>query len=253
MRRNFHLAGYLLVIVIVLGSLAASPQAWATPNQTNENQTVPTRTPKPSGPTASPPTSVPPTAVPPTSAPPTAVPPAPNTSQPQPTATRVGVTPTAVPTVVAPATPQPTAVPTTTAPAGGAALSWVVIASPIQVWSGVTVVYTLTAVNRSTAALRDVVLLNELPAELQPDTIFSPKQANWQGTVLRAALAELAPGAQAEVVFAARVAPGVPAGKIIVNRASLSAAGVAAVTATASVAMPPAELPRVGGGIQSQR
>jgi hypothetical protein len=121
-------------------------------------------------------------------------------------------------------------------------------ANPIQVWSGVTVVYTLTAVNPSTAALRDVALLVELPAELQPGTITAPKEATWQGAALRVTLAELAAGTQAEVVFTATVAPDVPAGKIIINRASGSAAGVTAVTATAAVAMPPAELPSFGGG-----
>ena len=127
-------------------------------------------------------------------------------------------------------------------------MSLALAANPIQVWSGVTVVYTLTAANRSAAALRDVALLVELPADLQPGTITAPKEAAWQGSALRVTLPELAAGASAEVVFTAKVAPGVPVGKIIVNRASGSAAGAATLTATAAVAMPPAELPSFGGG-----
>jgi hypothetical protein len=228
MKRNFRLMGYLVVLAIVLGSLAIGPQAWATSNQTTANQTVPTRTPKP----ADPPTAVPPTSEPrPTAPQPTDVPP---TSAPAPTATQ------------RPAAASPTPAPTATV--RPATLSLALAANPIQVWSGVTVVYTLTAVNRSAAALRDVALLVELPAELQPGTITAPKEATWQGTALRVTLAELVAGASAEVVFTAKVAPGVSAGKIIVNRASGSAAGVAALTATAAVALPPAELPSFGGG-----
>jgi hypothetical protein len=233
MKRNFRLMGYLLVLAIMLGSLAAGPQAWATPNQTTENQTVPTRTPKP----ADPPTAVPPTAVPPTAVPPTAEPRPP---APQPT----DVPPTSAPAPTAtqrPATASPTPAPIATI--RPATLSLALAANPITVWSGVTVVYTLTAVNVSAAALRDVALRVELPAELQPGTITRPKEAAWQGNALRVTLAELAAGASAEVVFTAKVAPGVPAGKIIVNRASGSAAGVTAVTAAAAIAMPPAELP----------
>jgi len=231
MKRNFRLMGYLLVLAIMLGSLAVGPQAWATPNQTIENQTVPTRTPKPAEPTAGPTDAPEPTNEPePTDEPQPTDEPA--TATPVPSATRRAVT--ATPTATA--TPRP------------ATLSLALAASPIQVWSGVTVVYTLTAVNRSTAALRDVALLVELPAELQPGTITAPKDAAWQGTALRVTLAELAAGASAEVIFTAKVAPGVSTGKIIVNRAGGSAAGVTAVAATAAVAMPPAELPSFGGG-----
>ena len=232
MRRNFRRMGYLLALAIVLGSLAAGPQAWATLNQTADNQTVPTRTPKP----AEPPTVLPPTAAPPTAAPPTAAPPPTGilpTDAPAPTATRRPST----------ATPISTATPALTATPQPASLSLALAANPIQVWSGVTVVYTLTAVNRSAAALRDVALLVELPADLQPGAVVAPKDAAWQGAALRVTLAELAAGASSEVVFAAKVAPGVPAGKIIINRASGSAADVTAVAAAAAVAMPPAELP----------
>jgi len=231
MRRNFRLAGYFLALAIVLGSLAVGPQAWATPNQTTVSQTVPTRTPKP----ADPPTAVPPTAVPPTAVPPT--------SEPRPPAQPTDVPPTNAPARTA--TPRPaTATPPSAATARPATLSLALSASPSEVWAGVTVVYTLTAINQSTAALRDVTLLVELPAELQAGAVIAPKEAAWQGATLRATLAELAAGAQVAVIFTATVAPGAPAGKIIVNRAGGSAANVTAVTAAVAVAMPPAELPR---------
>jgi hypothetical protein len=113
--------------------------------------------------------------------------------------------------------------------------------------------YTLTLTNRSTAAMRDIVLLDQLSAELQPGAIISGAGAAWQRNELRVALADLAPGAQVEIVFTATVAPGTPAGKIIVNQARVGAAGIAALTASASIAMPPAELPRVGRGADSRR
>ncbi len=69
--------------------------------------------------------------------------------------------------------------------------------------------------------------------------------AVWDGITLRVAIAELAAGAQVEVVFTARVAAGVPAGRVIVNRASATA-DAATANASAAIAMPPAELPAVG-------
>ncbi len=222
MMRILRLAGYLLVAAIVLAALAGKPQAWASPDSMYASQTVPTRTPKP------PPTTPPPTAEPrPIDTPrPTE---APQPTLPAPTATRGSVTFT------------PTA---TTAARAAADLS--LVAQPIQVWQGVTVVYTLTVVNRSATALRDVVLLVSLPGELQPGAVLVPEGAGWQGTILRVAVAELTTGAQVTAVFAAVVAADVPAGKVIATQASVEAAGMAPVSATALVAMPPAELPAVG-------
>ncbi|MEJ5200470.1 MAG: hypothetical protein WHX53_16240, partial [Anaerolineae bacterium] len=189
MRRKLRLASALLAMAIMLGTLIIGQTAWAIPDQIQDNQTVPTRTPRP--PTAAPPTAVPPTAVPPTAAPPTAAP------------------PTAVP-------------PTATAPVPVVRLGLALTANPIQVWSGVTVVYTLTVTNLSAAAVRNVVLLDSLPAGLEPGAIVAGRGAAWEGATLRATMAELAAGAQAQVVFTARVAAGVPAGRVIVNRANAS-------------------------------
>lgn len=214
MRRKFRLASALLAMAIMLGTLIIGQTAWAIPDQIQDNQTVPTRTPRP--PTAAPPTAAPgPTSVPPTAALPTA---------PAPTGT-VPATATAL------------------APAVRLGLS--LTANPIQVWSGVTVVYTLTVTNLSAAAVRDVVLLDSLPAGLEPGAIIAGQGAAWEGATLRATMAELAAGAQAQIVFTARVAAGVPAGRVIVNQANASVGNVS-VQATAAIAMPPAELPAVG-------
>lgn len=209
MRRKLRLASVLLAMAIMLGTLIIGQTAWAIHDQIQDNQTVPTRTPRP--PTAAPgPTSEPATAVPPT----------------------------------APA-PTGTVPPTATASAPAVRLSLALAADPIQVWSGVTVVYTLTVTNLSGVAVRNIVLLDALPAGLEPGAILSGPGAVWDGTTLRATMAELAAGARAEIVFTARVAAGVPAGRVIVNRADATVGNVS-VQATAAIAMPPAELPAVG-------
>lgn len=216
--------GYLLLAAIVLGSLAIGPQAWATPDQAQMQQTVPTRTPRPVEPTPAPrPTE---------EARPTAAPQP--TEEPRPTA---APQPTDTPAPVA----SPTVVPAVASPV----LSLTLVASPLQVWSGVTVIYTLTVENRSSAALRDVALVAQAPAGLQPVASLAPAGAGWNGQAWQATLAELSAGASAQAVFTARVAPQTPAGRVIVVSARASAAGAAA-SATAAVAMPPAELPAVG-------
>ncbi len=223
MMRFLRLVGYLLTAAVVLAALAGKPQAWASPDSMYASQTVPTRTPKP-----------PPT-IPPTEGPrPSDTPRPPDTRLPTltPTATRRSVAVT----------------PTSTATLAPAAVSLSLIAYPIQVWSGVTVVYTLTVSNRSAAALRDMALLVSLPVELEPGVVLSPPGARWQGATLRIALAELAAGAQTTAVFAAAVAADVPAGQVIAVQARVEAAGLAPVHATALIAMPPAELPAVGRG-----
>ncbi|MCX7668607.1 MAG: DUF11 domain-containing protein [Anaerolineae bacterium] len=212
MRRKFRLAGYLLATAIMVGTLIIGQTAWAIPDQSQENQTVPTRTPKP-------PTTVPgATSAPgPTSAPPTAAPPV----------------------------SAGTATPTATVAAPVARLSLALTANPIQVWSGVTVVYTLRVLNLSATAVRNLVLSDPLPAGLEPGAIIAGQGAVWEGTTLRATVAELAAGAQVEIAFTARVAAGVPAGTVIINRARATLDGVTT-DASVAIAMPPAELPAVG-------
>ena len=245
MRRNYRLAGYLLAAALLVGLMASGLQAWATPDQTSSQQTVPTRTPKPQ-PTERPPeaTSPPPAERPPE---PTAPPP---TVPPQPTAPAVTGTPALRP-IASPiaSTLTPTVTPTPSA----AALSLTVQANPSRVWAGLPVEYTLTLVNRSANPVRSVSLLDALPAALEPGGIISGAGANWQDRTLRIEKAELKPGERLEVIFQAIVAANLPPGTTITNQVDASAADGLEAKASAAVVLPPAELPRVGGGDDADR
>jgi uncharacterized repeat protein (TIGR01451 family) len=227
MRRNYRLAGYILAAALLVGLMATGPQAWATPAQTSSQQTVPTRTPKP---------------------------PAPKEDQDPPTATPA-ITPTTVatasPTVRATGTPIPRATPTPTAT--GVPLSLTVRANPSRVWAGRPVEYTLTLVNRSANPVRNVSMLDALPAALEPGGIISGAGANWQDRTLRVQKDELKPGEQLEVIFQAIVAANLPPGTTITNQVDASAAGGLQAKANTTVVLPPAELPRVGGGDDAER
>jgi uncharacterized repeat protein (TIGR01451 family) len=120
-------------------------------------------------------------------------------------------------------------------------------ANPSQVWADQPVEFTLILANRSTSPVRNVVLLNALPADLAPGAIISGAGAVWRDRTLRMERSELAPGEQLEIVFQAIVGAELPAGAAIVNRASATAAGGLEASASAILAMPPSELPRVGG------
>jgi uncharacterized repeat protein (TIGR01451 family) len=194
-------------------AVLAAPGAWATPGQIGLAQTVPTRTPTPGAvlPTVRPPNV---TAVPPTAGP--------------------GASPTS-PLVVPPAgTPAPAAGP----------LVLTKSADRRAAWPGATVTYTLVVRNSGAAALRQVSLEDALPRGLAPVAVLSGG-ATWSGSTLRLTSATLAPGARLEVVYTARVTA-TEAGTTIVNRARVSAAGVAPATATWTLALPPAELPATG-------
>ncbi len=231
MKCNYRLAGSLVVVALLTGLMSMSQEAWATPSQTHGVQTIPTRTATPGpGITSLPPTSRPTTLPPtPTRRPTLTAQPAPGTPGPQPTLT--SVTPT----------------PTSTAQSVAGALSLVVEVDRLQVWIGATVTYTITVVNPSASALRNVVLVDVLPASLEAGEILSGVGANWQGQILRAEKADLAPGEQYQLVFQAIVGDSARAAPIIVNGASASATGAPEATASVAVAMPPAELPQVGG------
>jgi uncharacterized repeat protein (TIGR01451 family) len=232
MKRNYRLVGYLVVAAILTG-LMMGQQAWATPSQTHGVQTIPTRTATP-GPavTSLPPTSPPPTSQPTATTRPTlTVQPTPGTPVPQPTLTSVTPTPAMA----------------STAPSVAGALSLAVVVDRSQVWYGAAVTYTITVVNLSTDIVQNVVLIDDLPVGLEPGEIISGAAAIWQGRSLRAEKADLAPGEQYQLVFQAAVGDRAGAGTIIVNGASASAMGVSEATSSAAVAMPPAEMPQVGG------
>lgn len=221
MRHKLRLALYGAIGAALLIAVVAAPGAWATPGQSDLSRTVPTRTPTPG---LNPPT-VPPPAV-------TTAPTAPPAAGPGATATP-------------PAAGSPGIVPPA-ATASPGALGLAKTADRRAAWPGATVTYTLTVTNAGAAALRQVSLADVLPRGLAPGVVVSGG-ATWSGSTLRLATATLAPGARLVVVYTARVTA-TEAGSTIVNRASASAAGLAARTASWTLALPPAELPATGDG-----
>ena len=173
----------------------------------------------------------------------------------QPTQTRPSATPrppetnpTAPPPPATPVPPQvatPTIVPT--APEAPARLSATMDASPQLAWPGAEVSFTVTLVNEGGAALRQLTLVDALPSGLEPGRIAAGVAASWDGSTLRADFGGLPRGEQVTVQFTALVAPDVSPGGVLVNQATASAAGVAAADSSATIFLPPAELPPTGG------
>ena len=137
--------------------------------------------------------------------------------------------------------------------ASGAALGLTIRANPSEVWADQPVEYTLALVNQSAGPIRGVILLDPLPADLDPGAIISGAGATWRDRILRVEKEELAPGERLEIVFQALVGAKLPSGAAVVNRVSASAAGGLQASASATIAMPPPELPRVGGGDDAER
>ena len=77
--------------------------------------------------------------------------------------------------------------------------------------------------------------------------------AAWDGRTLRGRLPVLPPGGQWVITFSAIVREDAAAGKLVVNSAQVSAAGGLSARAEAYLALPPAELPAVGGGADELR
>ncbi len=212
---RMRLASYLLVIVALLGTAAIAPRAWATPVQTRPGQggTVPTPTPK-GQPTPKP-------------EPPTAQPPV----EPSPT--------------LPPGAPSPTpgqATPTADAPR----LVFTKEATSRLIWPGATVRYVLTLTNAGASSARQVIITDTLPPELLPGPVLAGA-ATWEGQTLRAEVAILPPGGQLTVAFTATVRSDAASGRVVMNRASATAAGGVRLEASALAVLPPAELPPTGG------
>jgi uncharacterized repeat protein (TIGR01451 family) len=223
MKHGARLVGYLLVLSAMAALLVAIPNAWATPEQSQSAQmTIPTRTPKPATPPPSQPTDVPQPTEPPAQIP-TVLP------------------GTAVPTLIA-ATPVATpATPTTRA-----VLNLKKQVAPTAVWPGTTIRYTLTLSNQGTASAQLVEILDTLPADLIPGTIAPGSNARWEGQTLQAQAPILPPGSQLVIAYTAAVRVNTRPGGIISNQATATAAGDLRAVASASVALPPAELPPTG-------
>jgi uncharacterized repeat protein (TIGR01451 family) len=226
MNHKTRLFGYLLVLAVLAVLLIAIPSAWATPEQIRAAQTVPTRTSEPPPPPPSEPTN----------------PPSSDSSD-------SGDQPTATPTISAEA---PLAPVTATPPGTRAAAAKLLLrkeVAPVSAWPGATLHYTLTLSNQGTAAAQQIVLLDPLPADLVPGSIAAGTAAQWEGQVLRVQAETLAPNSRLVLVFTADVRANTRPGSVISNRASATADGNLRATASASVALPPAELPPTGGSL----
>jgi len=137
----------------------------------------------------------------------------------------------------------------TVAPAAqaGAALVLAKEAGLQHAWLGATIPFTLTLSNLGTASARQVVVIDALPAELDPGPLGAGTGATWDGRTLRLGVPVLAPGGRAVIAFTARVNSQARPGGVITNVANATAAGGLTALASVIVAMPPAELPPTGG------
>ncbi len=115
-----------------------------------------------------------------------------------------------------------------------------------EVWPGAMVSYTLTLTNVGSVSARQVVLEDTLPADLAPGAVQGAAAA-WVGRTLQARVPVLPPGGRLVVAFSAVVAANVAPGGLLVNQAQATAAGGLSASAEVGVALPPAELPVVGG------
>lgn len=210
MRGTLRLAGYLLVALLLVGLLIASPGVWATSAQTHLNQTIPTPTPKGTQPTEQPPS---PTEVSPTAEP------GQGTATPEPTGSATAVTST---------------------------LKLSLEVSRGLVWPGVTLQYTATVANPGQVDAQQLVLTIRLPDGLVPGPLHAGSPATWNGQTLQARLATLAAGDEIAVPFGASVSADAPAGGVLVTLATVTAADGGQAGAHIAVAMPPAELPPTG-------
>ena len=229
MNRNRRLGVYLLVLLALFGAGLMGPRVWATSSQARPGQgiSVPTPTPVVEW------SPEPPTAVPPKNDKPDDPPPA----------------PTAGDTTATPASPTP--IPASATPVV-AVLRLVKAVDRLETWPGATVVFTLTASNAGAASARQLVLADVLPAELDPGVVQGTSAA-WDGRTLRGRLPILPPGGRWVVTFSAIVREDARAGKLVVNSAQVSAAGGLNASGKAYLALPPVELPAVGGGADELR
>lgn len=217
MKRSWRFAIYGVIGAGILLAALAAPAAWATPGQDESFQSVPTRTPTPP---VLPPTEPPPdTPVPPTSSPATAAPQATPGKGPDSGAAVAGC-------------PGPAALTLT--------------ADQRAVWPGATVVFTATLTNTTRQELKQIVLVNQLAAGLEPVAVLS-SAGSWTDRALSVTAPTLAPGARLQVVYSARV--GADPGQAIAARASADVSGCPQRTASLTLGLPPALLPATGGSL----
>lgn len=222
MKRNLRFLIYITIELALLGITLAVPAAWATPDQARPAQTVPTRTPVR--------TFVP------------------------------TVAPTEAPTL-APTTPEPGGQPAATAtleasPLPGATATQAPVTLRLTkevdrsvVWPGLVVTFTLTLINQGTTSARQVVIEDALSETLLPGVIQGTA-AVWDGQTLRARTPVLPPGGRFTVTFTAQVREDVQPGGAIMNLAAATAVGANRAVAAVVLALPPAELPPTGAGME---
>jgi len=236
MNRNRRLGGYLLAVLALFGAVLVGPRAWATPSQARPGQGISVPTPTPIQQYSPQPTHRP-----------TSRPPASKTDTPVPPS----VTPTA-PTRVLTSTPLPATATTPSVSGSGPTLTLVKAVDHLEAWPGATVWFTLTVNNSGAASARQLVLADALPAELDPATVEGTS-AVWDGRVLRGRMPLLPPGGRWVIAFSAIVRKDAAAGKLVVNQAQVTAGGSLSARAEAYLALPPAELPMVGGSTDGLR
>ena len=241
MNRSRRLSGYLLIGLVLFGAMLMGPRAWATSNQTQPGQgiSVPTATPIREW---SPP--------PPATARPTDPPSERPTDRPPINATATSTSRVATPT--APAAASTPTVPATATPGAGAELTLVKEADRLQLWPGEAVRFTLTLSNPGAVSARQVTLEDTLPAGLEPGAVEGTSAA-WDGRTLPRPLAPAPARRQAGDRLQRHRACGC-AGRRAVGeqRPGHGRRGLNA-RADAYLAMPPVELPAVGGAVSDLR
>jgi hypothetical protein len=115
----------------------------------------------------------------------------------------------------------------------------IVSAIPSWHWPGITIVYSVTVVNLSTAALADVALLAALPETLTPDIMLTETEATWQGNTLQARCAILPSGASWGVAFRVDVSKQVHPWAIVISRVSVSVGDALQATTSPAIVVPP--------------
>jgi uncharacterized repeat protein (TIGR01451 family) len=116
-----------------------------------------------------------------------------------------------------------------------------------QVWTGLTVNYTLTLTNPGSGSAQGILIEDVLPSGLEPGEILEGSGAVWNQRTLNAEVAVLPPGGKYTVVFSALVGPVPGQTSVLRNRATASAAGGIAAEAESVLALVPLELPTTGG------
>jgi uncharacterized repeat protein (TIGR01451 family) len=221
-RRAASLLLFLLAGLLVIWTISDTAAAWARPGNAPAHQTVPTMPPK--------------------------------TPTPSPAPARPSVAPSATPSPAGaagpttPATVATVALPAPTMPAGSVSLRVELRASQTAVQAGQSFQYVVTIQNVGMGDAGPLTVRDVLPAGVQ---LLAARASAGQASVVDNAMtvqaASLPPGAVLQVELDARVRPMTAPGTVFENVCEVEAGGNLWRSPPALVALPPAELPRVGG------